>query len=115
VLHCPIIRDTPDGIAGGGAAVWSRNPNADPAPNAIDEFYVVDCTLRSFNDRGDRVDEVWDTARRNASVQHLAFSGVGAPGRFGYYTLECVVPPAVAATPAEAGWSGIVFYWVEER
>ncbi len=104
VLHCPIIRDTPDGIAGGGVAVWNRNIDG-----------IVDCTMRSFNDRGGIVAESWDTAGWDPSVQHLAFSAVGAPGRFGYYTLECVVPPAVTATPAGAGWSGIVLYWVEER
>lgn len=109
-LHCPIIRDTSDGIAYGGVAVLNRNRR----PGAF-----VDCTMRSFSapDGGPhrQVAESREIAPWNPNVQHLEFSEVGEPGRFGYYTMDCVVPPAVDATPAEAGWSGIVFYWVEER
>jgi hypothetical protein len=106
VLQCPIIRDTENGIDDGGAAVLNRHFNA-----------VVDCTMRSFSapDGGPhrQVAESRELAPWDPDVQHLVFSGVRAPGPFGYYTMDCVVPPAVNTT--EAGWSGIVFYWVSER
>jgi hypothetical protein len=108
LLDCPIIRDeTKFSMSSGLVAV------VDPR---IDE--QVSCTMRSLRavegaqlTLVDFRTEVSGVPDGRVTIKHLLFPSLAKPpGDFGYYTMNCRIPPA-----STAGVSKILFYSVREN
>jgi hypothetical protein len=101
VLQCPVLKDTAHGIDGAGIAIVNRNNH-------------LECTLRSYDvpDGAEpvEIDNVRVATGFDPDVQRVHFAHGLTTSRYGYYTMDCVVPPVTSA-----GMSGVVFYWLEEQ